>query len=90
MHTHLTQVSEEYARMDLEEIRLLKVRTLPERSSCQRTAFCASINKDYKALVKEEEDPSEDSSEEYQVLGVVIFRCKIARFLILSSGEFCV
>ena len=30
MHTHLTQVSEEYAQMELEKIRLLKVGALPE------------------------------------------------------------
>ena len=64
MHTHLTQVSEEYARMELEEIRLLKAGALPEGSSRQWTVFLASINKDYVALVKEEENPSEDSSEE--------------------------
>ena len=64
MHTHLTQVSEEYARMELEEIRLLKVGELPKGSSRQQTAFLASISKDYEVLVKKEEDPSEDSSEE--------------------------
>ena len=65
MHTYLTQVSEEYAWMELEEIWLLRAGALPEGSSRQRTAFLASINKDYEALVKEEEDPSEDSSEEW-------------------------
>jgi hypothetical protein len=50
--------------MELEQIRLLKEGALPEGSNCQRTAFMSSINKDYKALVKDEEDPSEDSSEE--------------------------
>ena len=64
MHTHLTQVLEEYALVELEEIRLLKVRALKEGSSRQWIAFLASINKDYEALVKEEEDSSEDSSEE--------------------------
>ena len=64
MHTHLTQVSDEYARMELEEIRLLKTGALPEGSNRQRTAFLASINKDYEALVKEKEDPSKDSSKE--------------------------
>ena len=33
MHTHLTQVSEEYGRMEFEEIRLLKAGALPEGSS---------------------------------------------------------
>jgi hypothetical protein len=37
---------------------------LPEGSNHQRTAFLSSINKDYEALVKDEEDPSENSSEE--------------------------
>ena len=65
MHTYLTQVSDEYARMELEEIRLLKAGALLEGSSCERIAFLASIKKDHEALVKEEEDPSEDSSEEW-------------------------
>jgi hypothetical protein len=64
MHTHLTQISDEYARMELEEIRLLKVGSLPKGSDRQRTAFLSSINKDYEALVKDEEDPFEDSFEE--------------------------
>jgi hypothetical protein len=64
MHTHLNQISDEYARMELEEIRLLKTGALPEGSDRQRTTFLSSINKDYDALVKDEEDPSEDSSEE--------------------------
>jgi hypothetical protein len=64
MHTHLTQISDEYTRMELEEIRLLKTEALPEGSGRQRTAFLSSINKDYKALVKDEEDPSKDSFEE--------------------------
>jgi hypothetical protein len=50
--------------MELEEIRLLKTRALPEGSDCQKTAFLSSINKDYEALIKDEEDPSEDSSKE--------------------------
>jgi hypothetical protein len=37
---------------------------LPEGSDHQRTAFLLSIDKDYEALVKDEEDLSEDSSEE--------------------------
>jgi hypothetical protein len=32
MHTHLTQISDEYAWMELKEIRLLKAGALPERS----------------------------------------------------------
>ena len=64
MHTHLTQVSDKYTRMELEEIRLLKARALLEGSSRQQTAFLASINNDYMALVKKEEDSFEDSSEE--------------------------
>jgi hypothetical protein len=64
LHTHLTQISVEYAQMELEEIRLLKVRALPEGFDCQRTTLLSSINKDYELLVKDEEDPSEDSSEE--------------------------
>ena len=64
LHTQLTQISDEYAQMDLEEIRLLKGGALPEGSNHQRAAFLASINKDYEALVKGKEDPSEDSSKE--------------------------
>jgi hypothetical protein len=37
---------------------------LPEGSDRQRTAFLSSIDKDYEALVKDEEDLSEDSSGE--------------------------
>jgi hypothetical protein len=40
------------------------VGTLPEGSNRQKTEFLSSIDKDYEALVKDEEDPSEDSSEE--------------------------
>jgi hypothetical protein len=50
--------------MELKEIRLLKMGALPEGFDCQRTAFLSSINKDYEALIKDEEDLSEDSSEE--------------------------
>ena len=50
--------------MELEEIWLLKVGALLEGSNRQRAAFLANINKDYEALVKDEEDPSEDSSKE--------------------------
>jgi hypothetical protein len=53
--------------MELEEIRLLKARALPKGSDRQRTAFLSSINKDYEALVKDEEDLAEDSSEERKV-----------------------
>jgi hypothetical protein len=37
---------------------------LPKGSDRQRTAFLSGINKDYEALVKDEENPSGDSSEE--------------------------
>jgi hypothetical protein len=67
MHTQLTQISDEYAQVELKKIRLLKIGALPEGSDCQRIAFLSSINKDYKALVKDKEDPSED------LTGVVIF-----------------
>jgi hypothetical protein len=60
MHTQLTQILEEYAQLELEEIRLLRVGALPEGSDHQMTAFLSSIHKDYEALVKDEEDPSED------------------------------
>jgi hypothetical protein len=64
MHTHLTQISDEYTQMELEEIRPLKTGALPEGSNRQSTAFLSSINKDYEALVKDEEELFEDSSEE--------------------------
>jgi hypothetical protein len=50
--------------MELEEIRLLKVGALSKGLDCQRIAFLSSFNKDYEALVKDEEDPSEEYSEE--------------------------
>jgi hypothetical protein len=59
MHTQLTQIL-----MELKEIRLLKTGALPEGSDRQKTAFLSSINRDYEALVKDEEDPFEDSFEE--------------------------
>jgi hypothetical protein len=37
---------------------------LLEGSDHQRAAFLSSIDKDYEALVKDEEDPPKDSSEE--------------------------
>jgi hypothetical protein len=64
MHTQLTQISDKYAQWEHEEIRLLKMGALPKGSDRQRTTFLSSIDKDYEALVKDEEDPSEDSSEE--------------------------
>jgi hypothetical protein len=64
MHTQLTQISNEYVQMELEEIRLLNMGVLPEGSDRQRTAFLFNINKDYEALVEDKEDPSEDSFEE--------------------------
>ena len=51
--------------MELVEIWLLKAWALLDESDCQRTAFFSSINKDYEALVKDEEDPSKDWSEEW-------------------------
>jgi hypothetical protein len=46
--------------LELEEIQLLKAGALPEGSNHQRTAFLSSINKNYEALVKDEEDPFEE------------------------------
>jgi hypothetical protein len=60
MHTQLTQILDEYTRMEQEEILLLKTGALPEGSDCQRTTFLSSINKDYEALVKDEEDLPEE------------------------------
>jgi hypothetical protein len=60
MHTQLTQISDEYAQMEQEEIRLLKTGAFPEGSDRQRTTFLSSINKDYETLFKDEEDPSEE------------------------------
>ena len=64
LHTHLTYIFDEYTRMELEEIQLLKAGALPKGFNRQRATFHPSINKDYEALVKDEEDPSEDSSKE--------------------------
>ena len=46
--------------MELEKIWLLKAGALPEGSDRQQIAFLASINKNYEALVKDKEDPSEE------------------------------
>jgi hypothetical protein len=64
MHTHLTQILDEFALMELEEILLLKAGALSDGSDRQRIAFLSNINMDYEALVKDEEDPFEDSSKE--------------------------
>jgi hypothetical protein len=64
MHTQLTQISDEYTQWEQEEIQLLKMGALPEGSDHHKIAFLSSIDKDYEALVKDEEDPSKDSSEE--------------------------
>jgi hypothetical protein len=50
--------------LEQEEIQLLKMGALPEGSDRQRIAFLSSIDKDYEALVKDEEGPSEDLSGE--------------------------
>jgi hypothetical protein len=50
--------------MELEEIRLLKAGALPKGSNHQKTTFLSNIKKDYETLIKDEEDPSEDSSKE--------------------------
>ena len=55
MHTHLTQILDEYTEMELEDIWLLKVGALPEGSDRQRIFFLSSLNKDYEALIKDEE-----------------------------------
>jgi hypothetical protein len=47
--------------LEHEEIRLLKMGALPKGFDRQRTAVLPSIDKDYEALVKDEEDPSKDS-----------------------------
>jgi hypothetical protein len=39
MHTHLTQILDEYARLELEEIRLLKTGALPEGFDCKGLRF---------------------------------------------------
>jgi hypothetical protein len=64
MHAHLTQIAEEYNHMEREEIRLLKAGALPIGSDRKKTAFLSSIDKEYEALIKDEEDPSEKLTEE--------------------------
>ena len=49
--------------MKLEQIQLVRAGALLEGFDCQRAAFLTSINKDYKVLVKDKEDPFEDSSK---------------------------
>jgi hypothetical protein len=64
MHTHHAHISNEYARIKLEEIRLLKARALLEGFDHQRINFLPNISNDYEAMVKDEEDLFEDLSEE--------------------------
>lgn len=59
MHTHLTEISDEYTKMEQEEIQLLKVGALPVGSERQKATFLSSIDKDYEAMIKDEEDPLE-------------------------------
>jgi hypothetical protein len=61
MHTHLTQISDEYARMELEEILMLKARALPERIQSSKD-YVSLLHQ--QALVMDKEDPSKDSYEE--------------------------
>jgi hypothetical protein len=48
--------------MEQEEIQLLKEGALLDGSDQQRIAFLSSIDKDYEVLVKDKEDPSEESA----------------------------
>lgn len=59
----MTLVDDEYAKMEQEEVRLLKAGALQTNTNRQKDAFLVSIEKDYEAMVKDEEDPSEDSIE---------------------------
>jgi hypothetical protein len=46
--------------MEQEEIELLKARALPVGFERQNAAFLSRIDKYYEALVKDEEEPSEE------------------------------
>jgi hypothetical protein len=50
--------------MEQEEIQLLRAGALLEGSNHQKTSFLSCINKNYEALVMDEEDLSKESSEE--------------------------
>jgi hypothetical protein len=80
MHTRVTQIVDEYAKIEQEEIRLLKAGALPIESYRQKAAFLSSIDKDYEALVKDKGDPSEES--------VRLRTIRSGIFCIRSSGVF--
>ena len=50
--------------MEQEEIWLLKAGALPVGFDRRKTAFLSNIDKDYEALIKDEEDSSKESTRE--------------------------
>jgi hypothetical protein len=54
----MTQVAEEYAGMERDEIWLQKTRALQIGMNSQKVAFLLSIENDYGVMIKEEEDLS--------------------------------
>jgi hypothetical protein len=72
LHTHLTQIFDKYAQMEMEEIRLLKARALREGFDRQRVAFLASINKDCEVLVKTKKTHLKTHSRSVRPWGSVI------------------
>jgi hypothetical protein len=61
---HMRCVADEDAAMAREEIRLLKGGTLRKGTRRHKAAFLLSIEKDLEAMIKDEEDPSEDDASD--------------------------
>jgi hypothetical protein len=60
----MNRVAKEYAKATREEIRLLKNGTLQKGTRRHKAAFLVSIEKDLKAIIKDEEDPSENDASD--------------------------
>jgi hypothetical protein len=61
----MSHVANDYAEIEQHEIWLLKARALQKGTRCKKAAFLLSIERDYVAMIKEEEDdPSEVSAKD--------------------------
>lgn len=66
----MTCVADEYVEIRRNEIQLLKVGALQKGMHRWRAAFPLSVEKDYEPIIKEEENPFEDSVEDDASSGV--------------------
>jgi hypothetical protein len=76
---HMRRVADEDAAMAREEIRLLKSGTLRKGTHRHKAAFLLSIEKDLEAMIKDEEDPSEDDAMTTKELPTFRIAIKLVR-----------